>query len=61
MSDTKQLIAQLYSIVDDMNFGATLYAIVDAGIYRELIDMLDIDNPKHRILLKIHLYKSMKM
>ena len=52
MSDTKQLIEQLYSIVDDINFGATLYAIADAGIYRELIDMLDIDNPKHRILFK---------
>lgn len=52
MSKTKQLIAQLYSLVDDMNFGATLYAIADAGIYRELIDVLDIDNPKHRILFK---------
>jgi len=29
-----------------------LYAIVDAGIYGEIIDIFDIDAPKHRILFK---------
>jgi len=52
MSNTKQLISELYSIVDDISYGAKLYAIVDAGIYREFIDVLDIENPKHRILFK---------
>jgi len=36
-------------MVDD---GSKLYAIADAGIYRELIGELDIENPQHLILFK---------
>jgi len=61
MSNIKQLTKQLYNMVDKMGFGAKLYAIADAGIYRELIDELDIENPQHHILFKddfVHVYEN---
>ena len=52
MPQVKQLISELFTLVDEMHFGAQLYAIVDTGIYREFIDIMDIEDPKRRILFK---------
>jgi hypothetical protein len=52
MPQVKHLISELFTLVDEMHFGAKLYAIVDTGIYREFIDMVDIEDPKRRILFK---------
>lgn len=50
--EEKKLFDALYALVDEMYLDASLYAIVDTGIYREFIDTLDIENPPHRILFK---------
>jgi len=50
--EEKKLFDALYALVDEMHWGASLYAIVDTGIYRDFIDILDIENPPHRILFK---------
>ncbi len=50
--EEKTLFDALYALVDEMHVGASLYAIVDTGIYRDFIDILDIENPPHHILFK---------
>ena len=52
MPQVKKLISELFILVDEMHFGAKLYIIVDAGIYREFIDIMDIEDPKRHILFK---------
>jgi len=52
MHKTEKLISELYRLVDDMHFGASLYGIVDTGIYKAFHDVLDIEDPEHRILFK---------
>ena len=48
MSKAERLINQLYEEVEERH----LYAIVDTGIYKEFEDILDIEDPEHRILFK---------
>ena len=52
MDRVKYLITELFSLADRSDTQAQLYAIVDAGIYRTFIDLLDIEAPMYRILFK---------
>jgi len=52
MVSSKKFISELFSLARYEVENSIVYAIIDAGIYREFIDILDIENPKHRILFK---------
>ena len=52
MPQVSQLKSELFTLVDKMDFGAKLYAIVDTAIYKEFIDIMDIEDPERRILFK---------
>ncbi|NOR55397.1 MAG: DUF4123 domain-containing protein [Sulfurovum sp.] len=50
MKQIDTLSEKLYTLAQERN--ANLYAIADAGIYKELIDVFDIASPEHHILFK---------
>ena len=52
MKHADVLMSRLHDLAKEYTGGATIYALADSAIYRDLIDLLDMEAPLHRILFK---------